>query len=81
MKKITSLIVAALLIAIFIFAVTYWLFNFSYSESINIALSAAVAGFVVALLEPYFTKKAKEQEQSIAERVRRGLNRTYRNNK
>jgi uncharacterized membrane protein YraQ (UPF0718 family) len=80
MKKFIAFLVAAILIAAAMFAILYWIFRVNYSESLNLAITTAITGLIVAFLEPYFARKAKEQEERISNRVRRGLNRTHRNN-
>jgi membrane protein implicated in regulation of membrane protease activity len=81
MKKYIAFFVATIVVAVAIFAILYWLFKVNYSDSFNAAITAAFTGLLCAILEPYFARRAKEQEQRISERVKRGLHRTHRNDK
>ncbi|MFN2457774.1 MAG: hypothetical protein ABR502_06215, partial [Chitinophagaceae bacterium] len=66
MKKFFTTLLAAIIVGFAVFAIAYWLFNMKFSDSVIPALRSASVGLVVALLQPFFERKAKEEEDSIS---------------
>jgi membrane associated rhomboid family serine protease len=57
MNRMTSLIIAALIIAFVLFAVAYWIFRRPISFSVNLALSGALGGLVAELVRTRMERK------------------------
>lgn len=63
MSRMTALIIAALIIAMILFAVSYWIFGRPLSFSVNIALSGALGGLVAELVRKRMERKKLKSKQ------------------
>jgi hypothetical protein len=59
MKKFLGLFLASIILGFAVFAVFYWLVNWTWSDSFLTGLAAAAGGLVGEYLRPYF-ERAKE---------------------
>lgn len=60
MKTVSSYIVAAVLIGLAVFAVFYWIFDFSVRESWILAVCGVFAGILSEYIRPLFIRKKKQ---------------------
>lgn len=59
MKKFISFFLAATIVGFICFALTYWVFSLNKSSALNIAIAAAVSGFVVEYFKPVILRLFK----------------------
>jgi len=57
MKYQISLVIAAALIGLLIYAISYWGFGVDSKQSWILAITASVAGLIVEWIRPLFKKK------------------------
>jgi hypothetical protein len=75
MKKFFINLTAAIIIGVFIFIISYWLFSLEKHMAISFAISGAIPALIAEYLRPYFIAQGKKQEEDIYKRVTRNLGR------
>jgi uncharacterized membrane protein YraQ (UPF0718 family) len=73
MKKFIIYLIAAIIIGIIIFIISYWVFSVEKHIAISLAISGAIPALIAEYLRPYFIAQGKKQEEDIYKRVTRNL--------
>jgi chromate transport protein ChrA len=61
MKKFLGLFLASIIVGFAVFAVFYWIVNWTWSDSFLTGLAAAAGGLVGEYLRPYFEKRKSKR--------------------
>jgi hypothetical protein len=65
MKKLFFLLIAAALIGFICFAVMYWLFDASFIDSRQMAITLGATGFIVECLRPLIIKYSNKRSNTF----------------